>query len=328
MKYYIYMTEAQAEFAILNPPDYFNKLKELIPNSKHRILIASMTFGVGQNLTPVFELIKAATARGVLVEMYFDAYDTSWRREEAFKNRVRARNTKKLVDELRGAGARIEYTGRVGLNPFSGRRHGKVTIIDDDVFSFGGVNMDEDSLDTTDYMLHTENTLLADKLANILRNYHLNSHDDDKILHIDSENTLLFDGGQPKHSVIYEQAVELANKSNFIYFSSRMCPSGPLAKSIVKTKSLCLYNKPGQSPFPTSLSIIIDQLKYGIKNSQKSTQYRHAKFMLFELNDGRKALITGSNNFNYRGIKYGTMETGLLSYDEKLWQSIHDDFIE
>jgi len=50
----------------------------------------------------------------------------------------------------------------------------------------------------------------------------------------------------------------------------------------------------------------------------------HAKFMLFELKDGTKTLVSGSHNFSERGVRYGTQEIAIRSTDEKLWEQLYD----
>jgi hypothetical protein len=67
-----------------------------------------------------------------------------------------------------------------------------------------------------------------------------------------------------------------------------------------------------------------DKLKYRLHNSYTRPTYLHAKFILFELRDGTKALVAGSNNFNWDGVSYGTQEIALYSTDEALWQTFYD----
>jgi hypothetical protein len=46
--------------------------------------------------------------------------------------------------------------------------------------------------------------------------------------------------------------------------------------------------------------------------------------MLFELNDGSKVVLSGSHNFSWRGVAFGTKEIALQSSDPALWRRLHD----
>jgi hypothetical protein len=46
--------------------------------------------------------------------------------------------------------------------------------------------------------------------------------------------------------------------------------------------------------------------------------------MLFELGSGKKVALSGSHNFSYRGVQFGTQEIALESRDEVLWEQLHN----
>ena len=69
--------------------------------------------------------------------------------------------------------------------------------------------------------------------------------------------------------------------------------------------------------------MIIDQKRFGMQSRYWQPRYLHAKFILFEMPDGSKALLSGSNNFSWRGVAYGTKEIALYSTDAMLWQQLH-----
>jgi hypothetical protein len=45
---------------------------------------------------------------------------------------------------------------------------------------------------------------------------------------------------------------------------------------------------------------------------------------LFELKDGSKAVLSGSHNFSWRGVAFGTKEIALYSTDPNVWRRLQD----
>jgi hypothetical protein len=103
-----------------------------------------------------------------------------------------------------------------------------------------------------------------------------------------------------------------------------MCPSGRLAKLLNSTNNVCYFIRPSQVDPPSNLALIFDKARFGIKNHYKGKGYIHAKFILTEGNDGSKHIISGSNNFSWRGIAFGTKEIAVHSTDATLWQTFYD----
>ena len=46
--------------------------------------------------------------------------------------------------------------------------------------------------------------------------------------------------------------------------------------------------------------------------------YLHAKFIIFTMKDGSKVAITGSHNFAYTGVLFGTREIALETNDPSI----------
>src|SRR5689334_5589878 len=130
---------AHSPFHILEGEEYYRALLTQIPKATKRIVLASMIVLAGPDTDKVFELIKAAIGRGVRVHILLDNYTRLplvYRLEPASSKPPRLKRTFKLLDELKEMGARVSYVGKLGLQPYRGRCHVKVTVIDDYVYSF------------------------------------------------------------------------------------------------------------------------------------------------------------------------------------------------
>ncbi|HXH27362.1 MAG TPA: phospholipase D-like domain-containing protein [Candidatus Acidoferrum sp.] len=308
---------------LVSAKDYPAELLALISQAKQRIIIAAMLVCADDRTAPILDALEAALARGVRVYILGDVYFRVFREgNKRWQQRLTVAETERRLGLLRQKGAQVVLYGRLGLNPFKGRSHLKVTIVDDTVYSFGGVNFVGKAFENADYMLRHADRRLADKLDQLVTNAP-HTHEDMTWL-IDSQTTLLFDGGQPGVSVIYRTVCELAARAKRIYYVSQMVPSGELAQRILDTEYVAYFNRPQQSSKYVALSLVLDNPFGRLKNRYHRRQYLHAKFMLFELKDGTKTLVSGSHNFSERGVRYGTQEIAIRSTDEKLWEQLYD----
>jgi hypothetical protein len=314
-----------ASLHLFDSNDYYQTLIRDIPKAKHRIVLAAMVVLWGGKTEPVFEALLAAAKRGVKVTVLLDIFTAATIINGAKHGRQRWQKTNSLLQELHSLGATIYRVGQMGVNPYRGRCHIKITIVDDIVYSFGGINFSDEQLVITDYMLHAQDAPYADCLAELV----------DRIGHskgalpngeeiLDAQHTVLFDGGGLKDSVIYDKACELAAQAKRVYYVSQMAPSGELAKLLAETATVYYTNRPDQMRGPAALAQAFDLQRLRIPNSYTRSRFIHAKFILFELGGGRKALVSGSNNFSYRGVAYGTKEVALYSTDKTLWQELYD----
>lgn len=308
--------------------EYYSALLQHIEKAKKRIIVAAMVMVWGEKTGQLFKAIKKASERGVQVHMLFDAYTRTGfgvRPKQAFRGEILPK-TVAFFEQLRQAGARVDEVGTVGINPFRGRCHVKISVVDDECFSFGGINGTDESFTIHDYMLHAHNPDLADSLAQLVAT--IGASKDalpDATTQLDQQNTLLFDGGKPKHSIIYDHAVSLSRQAKHVYYVSQMAPSGKLGTVLRHVQVDCYFNRPQQVvELPARWGLAWDQARYGTVNRYRGTTYIHAKFMLFELQDGTKALLSGSSNFSYRGVKFGTKEIALYSTDEELWHQLYN----
>lgn len=308
--------------------DYFESLVEKIPNAKKRVIINAMTIMWGPRTEQLVPLLIAAVQRGAEVRIVGDIYSKFYAMTPR-PNRTPVPSWKHIegvIEQLQSAGASVTYIGRpLGLNPFKRRCHTKIIIIDDFVYSFGGINFGDDSFLNHDYMLGMHDAKLADRLYAMVREIESDrkSPMEDAREQLSEADEMLFDGGTLKKSVIYETACDVVAEAKKVYYVSQMCPSGKLAELITATDNECYFIRPSQADPPAQFDLAWDALRYRVNNLYKGKTYIHAKFILTEGRDGSRHLISGSNNFSWRGIKYGTKEIALHSTDPELWQTFY-----
>lgn len=303
---------------------YFKKLAQAIPQAKKRVVIAAMVILAGDKMDVILEELKKAAQRGVSVRVLLDNFTRFEGVVRTGDRGQRLRRTLPVLKELSSLGARVYYFGRVGLIPFKGRCHIKTAIVDNDVFAFGGINFVDEMFHNTDYMIHLQDREYADCLEELIKR--VGTMDPplaNGAVEISAHNTILFDGGKRHDSIIYDKACELTAQATRVHFVSRMVPSSKLAHLLHETDSTLYYNRPEQLMAPDSWGQAFDQQKYRLTNSYTGKDFLHAKFMLFEMPGGRKALLTGTNNFSYRGVAFGTQELALYSTDKTLWNLLH-----
>lgn len=313
---------------LLTTEAYYQQLLASLAAARSRIVLAAMDIVVDDKTRPVFEAVQAALRRGVSVTILVDNFFTTGLTRgniPAREYRQTIIGTQRVFAGLAAQGVNVILYGRLGLNPHRGRSHIKIVIADHTVFSFGGVNLTGNSFIHTDYMVMDQSAELADTLAALVAG--IAGPQDDRTITLDQQNTVLFDGGQPGRSVIYDQACQLAGRSRRIHYVSQLVPTGRLAGLIRRTQHDCYFNRISRTKSFVRLSLIADSLATGLRNRYRGETFLHAKFILFELADGSKALLSGSHNFNWRGVAYGTQEIALVSTDEALWRQLYD-FLE
>lgn len=319
-------TLPQTKLSVVETQKYYDQLTELLPRAKKRIVLVSMCVLWGDKTGPLLQEIEKAMDRGVRVHVLLDVYTRlglgAKESKQSFQKHFA--QTLDFLKSIQQKGARIDIVGKIGLNPFKGRYHLKLTVVDDVCFSFGGVNFVDSAFTNHDYMCYGKNAALGDCLEQIatrIGNARVALSDGE--VPIGEEASVLFDGGKPRHSTIYERATELARQAKHIWYVSQMAPSGALAQAMRNTTSSCYFNRPEQIlEAPARYAVAFDQQRYRTKNNYRGDRYIHAKFMLFELHDGTKALVSGSNNFSWRGVAFGTQEIALYSENVALWEQL------
>ncbi|HSX32038.1 MAG TPA: phospholipase D-like domain-containing protein [Candidatus Saccharimonadales bacterium] len=317
----------QAELQVLAADNYHAALVKAITKAKKRVVLAAMVVVWGERTAPVFEAVKEAVQRGVQVTILLDNYtrlSSRYHLQPRITRNERIERTFKTLEELSSLGATIHCFGKIGIVPYKGRCHVKISVIDDTFFSFGGVNLVDQDFGQQDYMMQGTNAATAAQLDNLVRQIGTQVPPlPDSETSLTGNNTMLFDGGRQGHSIIYERACELVAHAKRVYYVSQYTPSGHLAELMHETETTCYYNRPEQLAVPDAWAQAFDQQRYRIDNTYTGASYIHAKFILAELKSGQYASICGSHNFSYRGVAFGTQELALYSTDKAIWNQLH-----
>lgn len=310
---------------LLTTSEYIADASKAIARSKKRVIVMTLCISREPSTEEFIDNLKFAAKRGVDVSVAADTFTFSefggyfspfkkWHRH--------SREARRLAKTLQANGAKFRWLGgNWRINPFAGVTHVKWTIIDDVVYSFGGVNLYGRGATNTDYMFKIKDSKLADLLVK----------EHQAIVDTDREpanysgfykqlgyGSLLIDSGQKSESMIYERAVQLAEQAQSILFVSQYCPTGRLAKILRSKKATVYYNQPKNTHRWTKLMLYVSRLTTGLKSRYKSATYLHAKFIIFTMNDGSKVALTGSHNFSYSGVRLGTREIDLETTDKKV----------
>lgn len=316
---------------LLEAVQYVADLTARVQSAKKRVYIASMIINDDPSTAALIDALKKAATRGVEVNIMLDTF--TFREFGGYFNpfrrhKKRSREAIETMNQLTQAGVSVTWLGpRLVINPFAGVTHIKWSVVDNMCYTFGGVNLYHDGVQgATDYMIRIQDAPLADALIQ----EQLAVIKSPRPLYKGSNQTSplgnwFVDSGIRKESFIYDRVLELAKKAESITYVSQYCPSGPLAKILSSKKHVSYYfNNPQNAPFPTSLMLQMDQHLTGIYSQYKRTKYIHAKVILFTLPDGKKIAVTGSHNFSYKGVIFGTREVALETDNPAIIGQIED----
>lgn len=309
---------------LISPIQYIRETTAAINTATSRVYLMSMVIADHDATHPLIEALENAAKRGIEVHVAADIFTYGEVTGGFLPLRYYshgARSTNRMVKKLKRAGVRFHWLGRGRITLFHGRTHSKWCVVDNTVFTFGGVNLYEEGIHNIDYMFHHHDELLADRIVQEqkrVQKAEARSGNYPSVAYEHGEMTVLIDGGIIGQSVIYRRACELSEKAAHITFVSQYCPTGKLSR-ILKTKPATLYyNRPLQADGLNRIAIRIGQFVTGLKTSYTKARYLHAKFIIFTMEDGSKVAITGSHNFAYTGVLLGTREIALETKDPKI----------
>lgn len=318
---------------LLLPDEFIAAATEHIARAREHITFVSMVLTDDKATDKLIDALIDAAKRGVKVQVAADTFTYGELSGHfiPFKYYTReARDKTKMVRELKAAGAKFNWLGQFSLLPFTGRTHSKALIIDDTVYSFGGINPYDHGLSFTDYMFQIKDRQLAltlkDELNRMIqadgKNFAYRSHD----FSFDKKSKVLLDGGLQTDSIIYRRSYRYARKAKEILLVSQYCPSGKLGRALKKTNSRLYFNKPVAANFWNKIIIGTGILMSGHKTLYRHKNYLHAKFMIFTMPDGQKIAITGSHNFMPGSVLFGTKEIALETRDPRIISQLENFF--
>lgn len=302
---------------LLLPSDYVSDAARHIREAKTRVSLLSTIITDDDSTDELIDALSDAAKRGVDVDAAADMFTyaeiggfflpTQYRTKKS-------RDTNRMNKRLIKSGATFTWLGRSHATIFSGRTHIKWCVVDDTVYTFGGVNLYKDGISNIDYMLKIEDGELATKLIDEYHRlaradaggYAYRSH---SFQH--GDDTVLIDGGFFGDSIIYRRICKLTAEAAHVTLVSQYCPTGKLSRLLNKTDSKLYFNTPHHATWLNALVIRAGMFFTHNKTLYTKKQYLHAKFMIFDMPDGRRVALTGSHNFVNGGVLLGTREIAL-----------------
>lgn len=313
---------------LLSPEQYVQDAADTIANATQRVYLMSMVIADHDATHPLMSAIEDAAKRGLEVVVAADIFTYGEVSGGFLPLRYYshgARSTNRMVRTLKKAGVKFHWLGRGRITLFHGRTHSKWCIVDDTLFTFGGVNLYEEGVKNIDYMFKHVDAKLADRIVDEQRRVQkaeARSTNYPGVAYEHGDMNVLIDGGIIGQSVIYRRAVELTEQASHITFISQYCPTGKLSRLLKKKSAELYYNRPSQANGLNRIVIRIGQFTSGLKTLYKRDPYLHAKCIVFTFADGSKAAITGSHNFAYTGVLLGTREIALETRDPAIIQQL------
>lgn len=305
--------------ALLLPPDYVADATESIKKATSSVSLVCMLVTNDAETDGLIDALNDASVRGVNVEVAADIFTYGELAGHFVPTRYFAKKTRAITEmatRFHKSKVHFYWLGRFSNTPFTGRTHMKWCVVDDIVYSFGGVNLYGQGIRNNDYMFKLNDPALAhtldDEFERLVRadigRFSFRSRSFNS-----TAGTVHIDGGMPLDSVIYRRACTLTEQAASIIYVSQYGPSNRLHRLLKKTDAK-LYFNPNTIKNASGLSKIVLRLTHLFTHNitlYKKDQYLHAKFMIFTMQDGKKIAITGSHNFAYGGVLLGTREIAL-----------------
>lgn len=310
---------------LLQSQKYLDDLVSEINKATKNVYILAMVIVADDATVDLIEALKNAAARGVEVIISADIFTYTELTGFFLTNSLaskKSRRTNKMVRDLKVAGVKFRWLGVDKMFILTGRTHTKFSVVDDNCYTFGGINLYEGGIESRDYMIKISDPTLKNILVNEFDN--ITKADTHRLLHKSYEieyalGKILVDGGMLGGSIIYARAYEHAKQSKRIVYVSQYCPSGKLAKVLAQTKDKEIYFNPKQNTnFMNSVINSMGEKTAGLSTDYHKSTYLHAKFIIFYKKDGSTIAITGSHNFSFASVLAGTREIALETTDKAI----------
>ena len=314
-----------SSFTLLPTAEYYDRLLQAVTKAKHTINLTSLDLIYDAKTKSLFDAVEAAQKRGVKITISADTltFNELMGRQigPITPTHESSKPTRDFAARIRKEGGSFTWLGKMlVLNSYKGRNHEKWSVIDDDVFTFGGVNLYDAGLANSDFMLHTHDAQLASTLRaehqKIIENpYSYGGFSGN----ISDTSRYYIDGAGPYSSVIYMRVCDIAKEAVSAVYVSQFYPTGELGARLKDITTTYFINRVEQMPNTVSkLMLRFDKYRAKITNSYTRKSYLHAKFIIFTMEDGSKIAVTGSHNFSFAGVRFGTIEIGLETKDTSL----------
>lgn len=304
---------------LLLPKDYVREAAHLASQATRRIYLTGFSVVRCRATNQLMDAMLEATSRGVEVHVAAGIFTFVTDIDDTLVSRVFGKTmwkNNKLRSEFMRAGADFHWLGANNLFYLVGCTHSKWLVIDDDVFCFGGVNLNKSGIeDRTDYIFHLRNRAVADRLVKeqiaIEKQSRTKKYQHNTTM-ATPYGTILLDGGHMGRSVIFNRALKLARQADKVILVSQYCPGKALADELIAKNAKIYFNPKGSaSDKANNIMIATKKQAQKVPNLYRRPRYLHAKFMIAVMPDGSRRAITGSHNFSSAGIVAGTHEVAL-----------------
>ena len=322
--------DMSANPTLLLPTAYVSDAAKHIRQATTRVSFLCTVVADDDMSDELIDALEEAALRGVAVEVAVDLFTYTELGGYLFPSQYKSRQSRastRMSKRLTKSGVKFTWLGRSHATIFSGRTHIKWCVVDNVMYSFGGVNLYKEGIENTDYMFRIEDALLADMLFD---EYHRLSRADAGGYAYRSHSieygpdTILIDGGLIGDSIIYRRAVKLTAEASKVVIVSQYCPTGKLSKALRHTDSRVYFNPPSNASGLNKAVIRLGMFVSKQKTLYTRSKYLHAKFMLFYMADGRIVALTGSHNFSGTGVLLGTREIALQTENPQTIAQLED----
>lgn len=312
-------------YELLLPEAYLSSLIDSINHASKRISMIALVITEDIKTKPLIDALCEASQRGIKVDIGLDLYFTYLELEKTVSKwsylRQQISRMRATKSRLERAGVKVRWLGQFGATFFSRRTHIKWSVIDDTVYSFGGVNLYAGGLESVDYMFRVKDKTLADEISeeqHRVISTDKSGHGYRSHLFGTAHHTVLVDGGKMFDSIIYRHALSYAKEATKIIYVSQYCPTGKLMRVLKQHPDAKIYFNSWRhaNSLLNKLLLRFSSSISGLVTSYQKRQYLHAKFMLFEMPNGATIAITGSHNFVEGGGVLGTREVALETTDQ------------
>ena len=318
---------------MLAPGEYIADATARIHLARTRVRVIALTIAAETHTEALIDALCEAARRGVDVCVAADTFTYADLAGRFVPRRYLSRKRRAsmaLASRLTDAGVRFDWLGAEGGLPWRGRTHTKFCVVDDAVYSFGGVNVDDQGVTNVDFMLRVIDHRLAEDLCQVYErtrtaNERLGGFRSVALRY--GKDHVLIDGGLPGDSIIYRRALKYARKATRIVLVSQYCPTGELGRLIASKGGAMWFNPPRNASTLNRILIAASMAFTGHRTRYRRSQYLHAKAIVFYMGRGKRVAITGSHNFVKGGVTLGTREIALLTKNDQVIDAI-EDFID
>lgn len=323
--------------SLLHPPklltadEYALDLAKAIRKARNEIAITTTTLRDDDPRShDIVEALCDAADRGVSVSVCVDTFTYLEPKEFLLRSPrrqpARAMRALQLERKLKHHGIMFRWLGRKANAIIYGRTHSKWAIVDDAIYSFGGVNMDNESFSNVDYVFRFHDA----RLATVMIAEHLQVRRADRgggafrshKFELDAKTNVLFDGGLVGDSIIYRRAYQLAREATSILFVSQYCPTGKLARAFRNKDARLYFNSGENATLVNKFLIASSKLMAKHDTLYKHSTYLHAKFIIYTMPDGKKVALSGSHNYMFGSGLVGTREIAIETTDTNIINQI------